>query len=60
MTQELLNGYITDDQILKHVDRYIIPSIFNRKGSNTTSGAVGALLLGDAAMRAVGGAALKK
>lgn len=50
LCQEQLNGYICDDKIVKNIDTYIVSSRFNQKGSNTTSGAVGALLLGEQAL----------
>lgn len=44
-TLEILNGYIQLKRVIEGVETYIVPSIMNGEGSNTTAGAVGALHL---------------
>jgi len=40
-----LNGYLLVPKMIERVDQYIVPSIFNAPGGQTTAGAVGALHL---------------
>jgi len=40
-----LNGYLRVPKMTEGVDKYIVPSIFNAPGAQTTAGAVGALHL---------------